>query len=431
MKLFYIALLFGAVSILLGGCNDDSSNFLDFSTDFYGVVSYQPEITDDILKDSVVVHSTTEFFIALSEERQRIVFAAGEFDLGVVNIDYKVALEGAPNHGTTLMGGTFLYLNHDGIKVSSFKWLDGASPSGGRFAVERFGVISVSADSVFIESNIFINIGVNSTVKDKTGIAINLVASDYAKIIGNEFVNSRAIAIKTDDFSRHLNVKFNTFKDSLFFDGAGEVLHVGNGFSVGQAITSKVDDTFAEFSNNFIENWSLERELISIKTSKNKIYNNLFNRNGFSAIVIRMGNENEVFDNIMVESTEFPIRISGEKNKFYGNIFCGLSTMISLHSERKFSSEIEDLVNSYWAANDNLIVGNTFVGFESFVNINEGYAAEGDDYFVALPKMNKFQKNIIFSKNLNQSDFISDAIEVSENQIFDKKITCRVTNHDT
>ncbi|PXF63031.1 hypothetical protein DL796_06145 [Kangiella spongicola] len=190
-------------------------------------------------------------------------------------------------------------------------------------------MIFIQSNSVLIENNDFVSIGINTSLEDKTGIGILISSSKNVVIRYNTFRNSQAIAIASGDHSKYIQVINNDFIDSHYFGGAEEVIHFGDATSIRQGESPSEDDTYHEFSNNYVSNWNLEKELISIKSNKNKIYNNYFENNSYSAIVVRMGNENQIYNNIMVGNSIFPFRVSGERNLFLNNKVCGSGAVVA------------------------------------------------------------------------------------------------------
>lgn len=347
--------------------------------------------------DTACVQTVADFHHAISNQASVIVMHPGEYDLGVVPVSYRAEIRSSELWGTVITGSSYLDLQADFIILDGLKFLAGASPSGGRFAAERHGSILIrNANNIVIRHSLFDRIGEGSTVPDGTGIAIHLESSNDVLIHGNRFTRSHAIAIKADDFSHRLRVTRNDFLDSEDFGGAGEPVHLGNAYSVSQGVAPSEDSTSSEFARNFISHWNLERELISVKSDRNRIYENLFVASG-DALTIRMGNENEILRNRMKGSPEaFPVRISGERNVIRENAFCGRGAAVSLHREMVYRETSPGLYNSYWAAVDNRIEDNLFIGFHQIAHINDGYAVDSD-VPASPPRGNVFAGNLLYS----------------------------------
>jgi len=414
--------------LLLSSCNSESEILIE---DNYRVVSFdygnQTGSWENInsaecYKESVMcVISTVALLNALDSHYEYIYVYPGIYDLGLVDVNRAVVISSFKKQQAVLLGTTYLNILSDNVKVEGFKFLNGASPSNGVFAKERFGSLSISGDNVQIVNNHFYQIGLNSTVDDKTGIAIKIQNASNIELSNNLFENSRAIAIKTDDYSRNIVVKFNEFKDSVYFGGAGEVVHIGDANSVSQGISPVADNVSLLFSNNYVKNWNLEKELISIKADFNSIFNNVFEDNSFSAIVVRMGNDNHINNNIIVGNTDFPFRVSGERNIFQNNLACGKGAVASLHAEMVYSEYRPNLFNSYWAAKDNVFKNNAFYGYDKLALLDEGDAVAAD-YLASYPENNNFLNNIFYSENYFDQNFPN--VNLINNRIVSASIKC-------
>lgn len=386
-------ILLGFISIFLSSCEKDS-------TDFKSFFGRKEEKSENLLDNNSIstIKNREEFLEALKAKKALIVFENGVFDLGVINISYPVNIKSKNIWNSILSGTSYLVINSKNVSINGFRFENGASPSGGINRNERHGSILIESDSVKIIDNYFENIGIGSTIEDKTGITITITKSKILLIKNNVFNNSHGIAIKTDDFSKDIQIINNNFTNSKNFGGAGEVVHIGDANSIRQGVSPVSNETNIVFRNNFISNWNLEYELISIKSDNNIIEENLIENCDNSAIVIRMGNNNIVRKNKMFGNRQYPVRISGENNTISENLFCGEGSMVSFHSERAYDILREDLYNSYWAANFNIIKSNTYYGYDSLIHYNiNGFSGE-PDYFVSAPKENQIFDNTFYNE---------------------------------
>lgn len=345
----------------------------------------------DLKQEAVIVSTSAEFVAALenAEDGAQIVVEDGEYVIGWVKASAKVHIVGRNHWKAVLKAGSLIELAGAGSIVQGIRMEDGmrVQPGG-----SRDHVIYVKADGVQILDNQFWRVGVNSSVKDKTGIAVEILKSKDVVISNNEFSNMKGIAIKQDDYSIHTIVSHNDFLDSPNYGGVGEVFHIGDALSTGQAQSPYPDDTFAIFENNRIEGWDLEPELISVKSNQNIIRGNFVVGSGESAFVIRMGNKNTVEDNVMVGNNAFPLRISGEENTFKRNHFAGTGGTLFLHNLVFYHETSPNLVTAYWAANRNKITENVFFGYSRLFGSREQYHIVRD-----APRGNQFVSNQIFT----------------------------------
>lgn len=231
----------------------------------------------------------------------------------------------------------------------------------------------------------------------------------------NQFIKNRGVAIKTDDFSTGLIVSHNNFLDSPKYEGVGEIVHLGDALSITQAVSPQSDNLKARVEYNYVRNWQLESELISIKSNQNIIRYNFVEKSGSSAFVVRMGNKNEIYGNYIRDNIGFPIRISGERNTIHNNLMSGKGSMLFLHDESTYKNSKPPLFNAYWAANDNNISNNIFIGHNRVLG-------RKDNKYIVLspPRDNMVSQNIIATKDttsLSRQLASFDAIDARDNSI--------------
>lgn len=386
-----------------------------------------PDLNKICNEESVAcVRDAADFMAALRDQRAQVVLLDGTYDVGVVDIPHGVSIRSATLWGARLGGTSYLRISGAGVRLDGIRFEIGASPTGGRLSSERHGSVRIeSAHDVILSNSLFHRIGETSSVSGGTGIAIRVVDSDGVLIHDNVFRRSHAIAIKTDDFST-IEVLNNDFLDSVDFGGTGEVLQLGNGYSLEQGIPAVPDATYSEFAYNYVANWNLERELVSLKSSRNRIHHNLFVDSG-DAIVVRKGNDNEVWANLLRGNDEdFPVRISGERNLIRGNVFCGRGFAVSLHTERELIEPTKDQVNTYWAAVDNRVSDNLYYGFDRIAHINQGYSV-APDRFLSNPRDNIFENNVMFGVTPISPNQSVEGLIMGENVFVKVPATCPVS----
>jgi hypothetical protein len=318
-----------------------------------------------------------------------IKVADGVYDLGTLVITKRVLIFGESLWGGVIKGTSLLDIRADGLVIDGLAFEDGASVS---WINSRDHSLYVRSHNVTVSNNKFFNVGINSNVSDRTGITIEALRANNLTIRNNLFTRSRSIAIKTDDYSHNLVVIENDFIDSKGFGGAGEVVQVGDALSLVGGESPSADALYATIARNYINNWTLESELISIKSDSNKIIDNRIENSGSSAIVIRMGNNNYVAGNIVTENERFPIRVSGNNNLIEGNYFSGSGDFFYFHNEIKNLNKSANINYQYKAAKNNTIKENIYDGYVG-VQLNLGIKGEVS----AHSSGNKFLNNIIFS----------------------------------
>jgi len=410
------------LGLFLQSCDDELPPIIEINQSDYGRLKNEYIIADCSNQiDFLCVASSESFLEAINSNVSTIVLEDGDYDLGKVTINRTITIKSQHLWGAVVTGSTYLKISANHVIIQGVKFVDGASSTEDDSIKTRHGVALVnSSTNVNFRDDYFQNIGVNSTVDDGTGIGISIIDSSEVYIENNVFNNSRAIAFKTDNSSKNVIVKNNEFTNSFNFGGAGEVAHFGTAYSVSQGTPPIPDDSFHEFSNNYVSNWNLEKELISIKSSKNKVFNNLFVDNGDSAIVVRMGNDNEIYNNVMLGNQEYPVRISGERNIIRDNSFCGVGVTLSLHAQMVFSEYRDNLYNSYWAAIDNEIVDNNFYGYSGVSFVDLGSAAQSD-FFAGNP-----ENNLILNNNWYYQGVFSELSigTILQNNVSKKNIEC-------
>ncbi len=320
---------------------------------------------------------------------QTIVVMPGQYDIGHVKISKPINLISAQHWQAVLKKNSVLDVRGDNSLVKGFRFEDGGAIS---LKNSRDHSIFVRADNVQIIDNQFVNVGRYSSIADHTGITIEVLKSRNTIIRQNEFSKSHSVAIKTDDYSRNVTVSHNNFLDSPKYAGVGEIVHLGNALTSPQGVSPFNDEVGAKVINNYIRNWQLESELVSIKSDKNIIAYNFVENAASGAFVVRMGNHNQIHDNVMVGNTNLPIRISGENNAFFDNIFSGTGSTLFLHNTTYYSRPQKNINFAYLAANNNRITNNIFVGYENVFGTADQFHIVRD-----APIGNEFVQNSIYT----------------------------------
>jgi hypothetical protein len=328
---------------------------------------------------------TLKTFISKAKDGDVAVLTPGIYDVGHIQITKQIKIISQEPNAAIFPKNSWIEIKADNVLIQGLMFQDGASSATRN---SRDVGIIVRGNGAKIIGNYFYNVGAFSTIADKTGITIKLVKANQVTISDNTFSLNRGIAIKTDDFSKNLLVEHNNFLDSPPYEGVGEVVQIGDALSTGQASSPHEDRTKARIRNNYIRGWELESELFSIKSDENTISENYIENSGNSAFVIRMGNRNIIENNVMVNNSKFPLRISGEENIIRNNFFTGTGSALFFHNEVLYRKSEKDLVNAYWAANRNLIDSNYFIGYEHLFGVIDQFHIVRD-----APKENILSSN--------------------------------------
>lgn len=372
--------------------------------------------------DSVPLYAadadTLRQYIASGPKGRTIIVAPGRYNIGTVSITDPLTLHSETLGGAVFTRGTLLKIKAENVRIDGFTFTDGTSVADKN---SRDHAIMVQANAAIIQNNLFHQIGRFSTISDGTGIGIAVRKSDDVQIENNTFHDFYGIAIHTDDRSRNVRIRHNDFLDSQTDQAVGEIAHIGDATSLGQARSPSDDRLYADISYNYARNWSLESELVSIKSDRNHVAYNLIDNPGTGAFVIRMGNENIIERNIMRGFTAMPLRLSGEANTVRQNYFSGRGDMMFLHNlvdyppSEKNLKAAKNLKNAYWAANRNVITANAFVGISRIL------ATIDQDYVIRdAPVGNVVRYNRIASpktKALKNQMRSSDLINFSRNRL--------------
>jgi hypothetical protein len=324
---------------------------------------YQNKRLSEKIIPTFYVYQTTALKEAIKNSKNGDVIAVkdGIYDLGKQEINRSITLMAENNWGVMFIGKTVFDIKVSNVKIDGFKFLDGGPETE---EGKRHVSIVARSDDITISNNHFENIGINSTSPDKTGITIRATRANRLKIENNVFLRSKSIAIKIDDYCFDLVVSKNSFLDSPGFGGAGEIVHIGDAHSNGPWTSPTKDSLRARVTRNYVRGWTLESELISIKSNDNIISENFIEKSGSSAIVVRMGNNNLINSNIILNNKITPIRISGKNNMVQGNFFSGSDAMLYFHSEMPYANSVKNMSFKYWSADSNELVDNVFIGFD-------------------------------------------------------------------
>lgn len=151
----------------------------------------------------------------------------------------------------------------------------------------------------------------------------------------------------------------------------GETIRIGTS-------TWSFHDSFTKVDANIFARCNGETEIVSVKSCKNTISNNLFYES-VGTLTLRHGNNNEVFGNIFIgnqiENTG-GIRIIGENHNVYNNYLQGLTGT----GLRAAISVMDGLPNpilvSHWQVKNAKIIANTIIDCKEAISLGAGKNAE-------------------------------------------------------
>ena len=337
----------------------------------------------------IKVTNPTEARSALRDRNiDTIIFGPGRYPLGTVILNRHVTLYSEIEGGAIFPKDTLLDIRSNYTAVNGFRFEEGAKVGKG---TSRDHSIYVRADDVRLQHNSFFNVGIGSTIADKTGIAIEVLNANDTIITDNTFTSMRGIAIKSDDASRNLIIAHNNFLNSYAYGGFGEIAHIGNANSLPNGLSPTPDDVGAKITRNYVRNWQLESELVSLKSNKNEVSFNFIENASSGAFVVRMGNDNHIHSNIMLGNNTYPLRISGARNLFEYNFFVGTGSLLALHEATPSKQPLANLHYDYLAAQNNLVKRNVFTGYETVMSPKEKIMQS------TLSRGNQFSENVILS----------------------------------
>jgi hypothetical protein len=370
---------------------------------------------------------TIQSYFDNAAEGATVIFEPGFYDLNTtLNINKSLHIV-AKNHWMataaerTRLLNTRMNVTASNVTIEGFEFRYGYKVTS--IGNSRDEAINVIGNNAHILSNRFAWVGKDSIVPDNTGITIHILGARGTLIESNSFERNHGIAIKTDDHVRETVIRRNNFlrSSSEYWLGnedqhptAGEVAHLGNAVTDIHGNSSYSDAQRTIFERNYIEGWKIEMELISIKSDFNIIRDNLGIDNGIGSIVVRMGHNNLIERNILIDTVEQPFRISGSGNMLKDNFFSAknedVGPMIAIHRQMRYpDSTYPDCTfcYSYLAARMNQILENDFVGYGSailwpdIVQQERLYTSGNVDFVEGDPvtEHNIFVKNRIYSAN--------------------------------
>lgn len=330
---------------------------------------------------------TIQSYLDDAPEGSTVIFEPGFFDLNTtININKPLHIV-AQNHWMnpsakrTRLVNTRINVIAENVTIEGFEMRYGYKVTD--VGNSRDEAINVLGNNTRILANRFLWVGKNSVISDNTGITIQINGARRTRVENNSFERNHGVAIKTDDHVNETIIRRNNFLKTSpdywlgteeNYPTAGEVVHLGDANTNKDANSPHSDAQRTLFERNYIQGWQVEMELMSIKSDFNIIRDNLGIDNGIGSIVVRMGHNNLIERNILIDTLEQPFRISGSGNMFRQNFFASKiedgGPMIAIHRQMRYPhSTYPDCITcfSYLAARLNHIIDNDFVGYGSAI----------------------------------------------------------------
>jgi len=220
------------------------------------------------------------------------------------------------------------------------------------------GMVTVTGNNNRVTRNTFRNgaVGYNSS---KLHSAVNLQGIASYNRVDHNFINNwlrRAI--------RNTQTKENTWGNRVdhnyLLDMTGSTGNSGEAFQVGTGHSDVTNYPGTVFEYNLVDNFSLEGELVSLKSNMNVLRYNTFKNASGSVIASRTGSYSEFKNNTLINVKQFSIY--GDHNSLIGNKLD--NSDMNIRSGDCVVSELytnDTYAGCHPAAQETLIIGNQFI----------------------------------------------------------------------
>ncbi|MBO1256572.1 alginate lyase [Alteromonas sp. 5E99-2] len=404
------ALCLGGVIAISSGCNNEQPS--STQTPINAVIDTDREISCD-LKDATLVSSVDEFNSAVKSAKagNSIVLSDGvwtDAELhfnGVGTKDAPICLTAQTPGKVILSGQSNLALSGEYLEVSSLIFKDGYSPTG--------SVIS------FVDKGIFANHSrVTETVIDQFNKPDKFDTEYWVALHGqyNRFDHNHLSGKSTAGvtmavrLNNELSQQNHHEIDSNYFgprpilgSNGGETLRIG---------TSRysLTDSFTQVTNNYFDRANGEVEIISNKSGKNNISNNVFFESR-GTLTLRHGNGNTVENNVFFGNGEDHtggIRVINADQTIKNNYMEGLTGTRFGGGFVVMNGVPNSSINRYHQVKNATIENNTLI---NLANIN--LAAGSDAERSATPENSVFSKNLVANENSQPFKIFDDVSGIS------------------
>ena len=194
----------------------------------------------------------------------------------------------------------------------------------------------------------------------------------------------------------------------VFGSNGGETLRIGTSHY-------SLTDSFTNVSYNYFDQTNGEVEIISVKSGKNSITNNVFNE-ARGTLTLRHGNGNIVEDNVFTGNGKEHtggIRVINKNQIIKNNYLEGLTGYRFGSGFTVMNGVPDSPVNRYHQVENAQIAGNTFINVDHIQ-----FAAGSDAERTATPVNSVFTQNLVLNQNGTQPFTVFDdvsGIRFSEN----------------
>ncbi|TCC89078.1 alginate lyase [Pedobacter frigiditerrae] len=291
------------------------------------------------------------------------------------------------------------------IKIEG-TWLlvDGLNFKGGATNGEDVILFAESSSNCRLSNSSVVNY--NPTDKAKEYTYVSLYGSrhrvDHCYFEGKTNIGPTLVVWLSASANYH-QIDHNYFGPRPDINGnGGETIRIGTS-------TWSMYDSFTTVNANIFAHCNGETEIVSVKSCRNTISNNLFYES-VGTLTLRHGNYNAVFGNIFIGNhikDTGGIRIIGEYHNVYNNYLQGL-TGTGLRAAISVMNGLPNpILVSHWQVKNATVVANTIVDCKEAFSIGAGKNAER-----ILPPQKVMIANNLISKVSNGVTMVDQAADV-------------------
>ena len=209
-----------------------------------------------------------------------------------------------------------------------------------------------------------------------------IIYGQYNEISHSSFIGKHGVGSIINDNRNDTNPDYSKIHHNYFasrtpVDDDINGLNDQDAIRIGNSSTS-LSDSFTEIYDNLFYDWAGEVEVISVKSGKNKLYNNTFD--DYSGILtLRHGNGSEVYGNyFFANNNDFSggIRVIGEDHKIYNNYIEGVNHRKpggagsnATGGINVMNGVVNSALNQYFQVKNVEIVNNTLVGCDLAIRV--------------------------------------------------------------
>ena len=375
-----------------------------YSTPSYSVKSGPTSIAVPLFANDSVLVNLNQLKGAILKAKAGTVFIIknGVYSnlkyLTLVSNSHNFSIRAETPGGVIIQGNSSLSIRGcENIQISGFLFKETTSSNC---------LVISNSKNIRVYNNVFKSCG-----SDRFGALIRLEQGAQGNDINhNTFDNNRSmgvvIALSKENDKKNINnsIDFNSFKNipsvaSVYpgKDGNGlEAIQLGQGiYGHDWELNTKIHDNIFE---NIIGDGS---EIISVKSSKNEIYNNTF-LNNKSGITLRIGDNSKIYNNYL-ENTTQGIRVFGYGHVIKDNYINGSISAIQLPATHLKHNDVMTK-SGYYQQENVTITDNTIVN-PSLEAFSIGEFASVKNNRTLMPKNSSISSNKIIITNTKSSAF--------------------------